>query len=124
MSVSTLPQQPPQAADEASARELLDRATEALHARRLAEVEELELAIQWAVVNGHPRDDRDPMVTPGGDGTPSVREHAIPELAMARETHPASTRALIADALDLAHRFPRTWQVVQAGAVSRGWPAR
>ena len=46
---------------------------------------------------GHPRDQRDPMVTPGGDGTPPVREHAVPELAMARETHPATTRALIAD---------------------------
>ena len=44
--------------------------TEALRARRLAEVAELRLAIEWAVVNGHPRDDRDPMVTPGGDGTP------------------------------------------------------
>ena len=32
------------------------------------------------------------MVTPGGDGTPSMREYAIPELAMVRETHPATTR--------------------------------
>ena len=92
-------------------------ATEALRTRRLAEVDELRLAIQWAVVHGHPRDDRDPMVTPGGDGTPAVREHAIPELAMARETHPATTRALIADGLDLVHRLPRTWAVVEAGGV-------
>ena len=123
MSTPPLPQQPPQAADEATGRELLDCATAALHARRLAEVAELELAIQWAVVNGEPRDDRDPMITPGGDGSPTVREHAIPELAMARETHPASTRALMADALDLVHRFPRTWQVVQAGGCEP-WVAR
>ncbi len=90
MLIATLLQQPPQAADEASARELLDCATGALRTRRLAEVAELELATQWAIVHGHPRDDRDPMVTPGGDGTPAVREHAIPELAMARETHPAT----------------------------------
>ena len=115
MTISLLPQQPPQAADEASARELLDSATEALRTRRLAEVTELDLAIQWAVVNGHQRDDRDPMVTPGGDGTPAVREHAIPALAMARETHPATTRALIADGLDLVHRLPLTWAIVQAG---------
>ena len=101
-------------ADDASPRELLESATAALRRRRLAEVAELELAIQWAVVNGHPETDRDPLLTPGGDGTPPVREHAIPELAMARETHPASTRALIADGLDLVHRFPLTWQVVQA----------
>ncbi|WP_457187663.1 hypothetical protein [Nocardioides sp. P5_E3] len=120
---SLLPHQPPQAADEASARELLELAAGALRSRRLAEVEEIRLAIQWAVVSGHPRDVRDPMVTPGGDGTPPVREHAIPELAMSRETHPATTRALVADGLDLAHRLPLTWAVVEAGDCEP-WVAR
>jgi hypothetical protein len=123
MSIFLLAHQPPQAADEASARDLLDCASHALRARRLAEVAELRLAIQWAVVHGHPRGDRDPMVTPGGDGTPTVREHAIPELAMARETHPATTRALIADGLDLAHRLPHTWAIVEAGRCEP-WVAR
>jgi hypothetical protein len=109
------PQPPPAAADAPSAR-VLKLATGAVRTRRLAEVEELRLAVQWAVIHGHPHDDRDPMVVPGGDGTPEVREHAIAELAMARETHPATTRALIADGLDLAHRLPRTWAVVEAGA--------
>ncbi|CUR60744.1 conserved hypothetical protein [metagenome] len=118
----SLPQSPP-AADEASATQVLAMATDALRARRLAEVEELRLAIQWAVLSGHPRDDHDPMVTPGGDGTPEVREHAIPELAMARETHPATTRALIADGLDLVHRLPLTWAVVEAGDCEP-WVAR
>lgn len=63
------------------------------------------------------------MTTPGGDGTPPVRELAVPELAMARETHPATTRALIADALDLQHRLPRTWAIVAAGACEP-WVAR
>ena len=103
--------------------ELLDCATEALRTRRLAEVAELKLAIEWAILHAHPRDDRDPMITPGGDGTPAVREHAIPELAMARETHPATTRALLADALDLVHRLPRTWAIVQAGSCEP-WVAR
>jgi hypothetical protein len=115
--------QPSPAADEASATQVLTMATTALRARRLAEVEELRLAIGWAVVNAHPRDERDPMVTPGGDGTPSLREHAIPELAMARETHPATTRALIADGLDLIHRLPLTWAVVEAGDCEP-WVAR
>ena len=123
MTIATLPHQPPRAADEASGRALLDCATEALRTRRLAEVAEIELAIQWAIVHGQARDDRDPMVTPGGDGTPAVREHAIPELAMARETHPATTRALLADGLDLVHRLPRTWAIVEAGNCEP-WVAR
>src|SRR5690349_6869357 len=123
MAVSFSSLQPPQAPDEASGSELLDLATGALRSRRLAEVAELELAVQWAVVNGYPRDERDSMVVPGGDGTPGVREHAIPELAMARETHPATTRELIADGLDLIHRFPMTWAVVQAGECEP-WVAR
>ncbi|GIM62721.1 hypothetical protein Pve01_92960 [Planomonospora venezuelensis] len=120
---TSLPHQPPQAADEVSARELLELAAGALRSRRLAEVEEIRLAIQWAVVSGHPRDDRDPVVTPGGDGTPPVRDHAIPELAMARQTHPATTRALLADGLDLVHRLPLTWAVVEAGDCEP-WVAR
>ncbi|WP_374454481.1 hypothetical protein [Nocardioides sp.] len=123
MSIAHSLPQPPLPADEASATHVLGLATHALRARRLAEVEELRLGIQWAVLHGHPRDDRDPMATPGGDGTPSVREHAIPELAMARETHPATTRALIADGLDLVHRLPSTWAVVEAGDCEP-WVAR
>jgi hypothetical protein len=123
MPAALLLPQPPLTADEVSATQVLTMATDALRARRLAEVAELRVAIQWAVLSGHPRDDRDPMVTPGGDGTPEVREHAVPELAMARETHPATTRALIADGLDLVHRLPHTWAVVQAGDCEP-WVAR
>ena len=65
--------QPLVAVDEVSATEILTLAADALRTRRLAEVVELRLAIQWAVLHGHPRDERDPMVTPGGDGTPEVR---------------------------------------------------
>jgi hypothetical protein len=122
MSFSPFSAQPPSAAA-LSAKHLLGLASEALRARRLAEVAEVRLAIEWAVVNGHPRDDRDPMVTPGGDGTPPLREHAVPELAMVRETHPATTRALIADGLDLVHRLPLTWAVVEAGDCEP-WVAR
>lgn len=123
MTTATASQQPPPAADEASARELLALASQAMRARRLGEVAELRLAAQWAVLHGEPTDDRDPMITPGGDGTPPVREYALPELAMARETHPATTRALMADALDLMHRLPRTWAIVQAGECEP-WVAR
>ncbi|MGA8255311.1 MAG: hypothetical protein WB767_01925, partial [Nocardioides sp.] len=100
------------------ARGVLDAATDGLRTRRLAEVVEMKIAAQWAAIHGHPRAESerlDPMTQPGGDGTPLVREYAIPELAMARETHPATTRALMADTLDLMHRLPHTWAVVAAG---------
>lgn len=111
------------AGDELSDRAFLEAAAEDLRVRRLAEVAELVRATAWAARTGEPRDENDPMTTPGGDGTPSVREYAIPELAMARETHPATTRALMADALDLQHRLPRTWAVVAAGECEP-WVAR
>ena len=62
----------------------------------------MRLAAHWAALHGEPTGRRDPMTTPGGEGTPALREYAVPELAMARQTHPATTRALIADTLDLA----------------------
>ena len=99
--------------DELDAARTLAAAGEALLARRAAEVEEMHLAAHWAALHGHPHQHptgkRDPMTQPGGEGTPALREYAIPELAMVRQTHPATTRALIADTLDLQHRLPRTW---------------
>lgn len=113
----------PVCADELSAAGLLAEAAQALGVRRAAEVAELELAVQWAVLHGEPSGERDPMVSPGGEGTPSLREYAVPELAMARETHPATTRALVADGLDLVHRLPLTWAKVRAGECEP-WVAR
>ena len=109
--------------ERAERRGVLAAASDSTQARRLGEVRELEVAVEWAVRHGHPRDERDPMVEPGGDGTPAVREFAIPELAMARDTHAATTRSLMADGLDLVHRLPRTWEVVRAGTCEP-WVAR
>jgi hypothetical protein len=109
--------------DGMSDRVFLEAVASAVAVRRRAEVDEVELAVGWAVRHGHPRDDRDPMVTPGGDGTPVVREYALPELAMVRGEHTLRTRNLVADGLDLHHRLPLTWAKVKAG---RGevWVAR
>ena len=74
----------------------------------------MRVAAHWAVLHGEPVDDRDPMTSPGGEGTPPVREFCLPELAMARETHTATTRHLVADVLDLQHRLPATWARVEA----------
>ncbi len=104
---------PAQHLEERSGAQVLEAAREALRARRATEVSEMRVAAQWAALHGEPRHARDPMTTPAGEGAPAVRELAVPELAMARETHPATTRALLADTLDLQHRLPRTWAVVE-----------
>ncbi|QBX54229.1 hypothetical protein EXE58_01235 [Nocardioides seonyuensis] len=108
-------------------RELLEAAAAGVVARRLAEVAELEVAIEWVVRHGHPLPveggRRDPMVSPGGEGTPAVREYALPELAMARGEHTLRTRAMVADVLDLQHRLPLTWAKVRAGACD-AWVGR
>ncbi len=85
-----------------------------LRARRSAEVEEMLVVSHWAALHGEPRDERDPMTEPGGEGTPAVREYCLPELAMARETHTITTRHLMADTLDLQHRLPQTWAKVRS----------
>jgi hypothetical protein len=108
---------------ERSAQLVLAAAHDALRARRAGEVAEMRVAAQWAAMHGEPRSDRDPMTSPGGEGTPAVREYALPELAMARETHALTTRALVADTLDLQHRLPRTWAVLERLACEP-WVAR
>ncbi len=57
---------------------------------------------------------REKMIQPGGDGTPPMREFAVAELAWARQTHHATTRAAIADILDLRHRLPATFVQMRA----------
>jgi hypothetical protein len=109
--------------EDLDAAQTLAAATDALRVRRQAEVVEMRTAAHWAALHGAPRDDRDPMTQPGGEGTPPMREYALPELAMVRQTHVATTRAMIADTLDLQHRLPRVWAHVEA-ADCEPWVAR
>ncbi|WP_126688170.1 DUF222 domain-containing protein [Nocardioides ferulae] len=82
----------------------------------------MRLAAHWATLHGEPVRQAvdelaglvDPMTQPGGEGTPEVRDHCIAEFGMARRVHAATARALIADTLDLGHRLPATWRIVQA----------
>ena len=88
-----------------------------------AELEDLLLIAHWADL--HASDPRrrpgggrswcgeDRLVEIGGDGTPLVRELCLPELATARQVHTLSLRAAMADVLDLRHRLPQTWAVVE-----------
>lgn len=101
----------------------LAEATASVRLRRATELRELLIVAHWAGRHGHPADERDPMLEPGGEGTPAVREYCLPELAMARDTHFLTVRTATADVLDLTHRLPLTWaKVVALGC--EAWVAR
>jgi hypothetical protein len=90
--------------------------------RRATQVHDLLLVLRWADLHGGDpqlepgavptRYGGDRLVQLGGDGTPSVQELCVHELAVARCTHPMSTRGTMADALDLRHRLPGVWAQV------------
>lgn len=99
----------------------LRRLEEVALARRAAEVEDLLLVLDWADLHAlsaaHDDDDaRRPGGARyddiGGDGTPVMHDLSLCELAIARGVHPLSARSVTADALDLRHRLPRTWEKV------------
>ncbi len=95
---------------------LLAEATGAVRARRLAEVRDLEVLVQWAAVHsGDPAHPRDELVQLGGEGTPLVQEFCLGEIALARGTGVTATVNATADTLDLVYRLPETW-----GACLRG----
>ncbi|MDR6173988.1 hypothetical protein QE364_003181 [Nocardioides zeae] len=105
--------------DHLSPRGLLDAAAEAVRARRLAEVADLEVIAAWAAVHSGesagPVRRRNPLVSVGGDGTPRVQDHALGEIALARSSGVVATINALADVLDLQHRLPLTWAVVRQG---------
>ncbi|WP_166134078.1 HNH endonuclease signature motif containing protein [Nocardioides ochotonae] len=58
-----------------------------------------------------------------GEGTPLVAEFAPMEFGAALGMSTDGARALVGDALELAHRLKRTWQLARAGKVPL-WKAR
>ena len=119
------------AVDDLDAAATLAGAQAAVRDRRAAEVRELELALHWADLHAHdPRDDEQPavpggirLVQLGGAGTPQVQDLSICELALARGQHTLTTRALLADGLDLRHRLPEMYAAVREGGCEL-WAAR
>jgi len=100
---------------------LLAAASEAVRARRLAEVRDLRVLAQWAAVHsGDPCHERDALVHLGGEGTPPVQEFGLGEIALARGTGVAATSNALADVLDLMFRLPATWAVCQVGGAEVG----
>lgn len=82
------------------------------------EVDMLRLALQWADLHGDaPGGPRVPggdhLMLFGGEGTPLVRELVWAELAVVMRRSDIAVRHLGADALDLRHRLPLTFQAVQ-----------
>jgi Domain of unknown function (DUF222) len=108
-----------------------------LRSRRDADVELLQVALDWADLHPDgtlpPPVDENEMrrrrladqvaVRMGGDGTPLVMAHCPAELGAVLETTYTGARHLIADALDLRDRLPRLWTTVQDGRVA-AWKAR
>jgi len=99
--------------DTLDASSVLARAEGLIEWRREVALQDLELVLDWADLHaGEPPVDvpgGDRLVPVGGDGTPSVRDLCLEELAIARGTHVISTRKAMADALDLRHRLPKLW---------------
>jgi hypothetical protein len=95
---------------------LLAVASEAVRARRLAEVRDLEVLAAWAGVHsGDPTQEWDALVQVGGEGTPAVQDFCLGEIALARGTGVTATSNALADVLDLHHRLPKTWAACASG---------
>lgn len=107
---------------ELEAADVLAATEDALVQRRSAQVDDLRLVARWADLHGGDpqlepeavpvRFGGDRLVEIGGEGTPMVQDLCLHELAIARQTHPVSTRSTMADVLDLRHRLPRVWAQV------------
>src|SRR3954465_9705567 len=93
-----------------------------------AEVEVLLQAVEWAhlhqvtdpdeastvlVEHGH-----DTGIPIAGDGAPLVSEFAVAEFASALGLSAGAGRNLVGQALELAHRLPKLWARVHAGALA------
>ena len=85
------------------------------------EVTRLLLAAHWAdlkpgdAVDPHGLPGAERAVQPGGEGTPEIADFAPAELGCSLKTSAGSAKRLMADALDLRHRLPRTWAAARAG---------
>jgi hypothetical protein len=95
---------------------LLAASSESARARRLAEVRDLKLLVQWAAVHsGEPTHPRDRLMELAGEGAPQVQEFCLGEIALARGTGVTATLNVLVDTLNLVYRMPETWAVLETG---------
>src|SRR5215212_3476937 len=97
------------AANAAEAQVLADAVTWA----KLHEVDSLDDAATWWT--GHGQDTGIPLA---GDGAPLVSEFAVAEFGTALGLSAGSGRNLMAQALELAWRLPKTWARIQDGSLA------
>jgi hypothetical protein len=95
---------------------LLAASSGAVRARRLAEVRDLKVLLEWARAHsGEPDNPRDRLLELAGEGAPQVQELCLGEIALARGTGATATVNALVDALNLVYRMPATWKVLQTG---------
>lgn len=103
---------------------VLDRALEALTARRQADASLLVAAVEWAELHpappggpcagwGEPDLHGEGVIPIAGEGTPRVAEFAPFELAAVLGWTADAARELMGDGLELAYRLPRMWRLVR-----------
>ncbi|WP_243058179.1 HNH endonuclease signature motif containing protein [Nocardioides sp. SR21] len=93
-----------------------------------AEIDKLQLAVEWAALNpgdvvDASRSWEERELEVAGDEAPTVAEFSIAEFALAVGMNTDAGRVFIGDAVELAHRLPRTWARV-LGADVASWKAR
>jgi hypothetical protein len=95
---------------------LLAASSGAVRARRLAEVRDLKVLLEWARAHsGEPVRPRDRLLELAGEGAPLVQEFCLGEIALARGTGATATVNALVDTLNLVYRMPETWKVLQTG---------
>ena len=112
-----------------------DQVLAALHSRHLvvsqAEVDQLRLAVAWAVMHPVESIDRGAATVDGtegelaiaGPGAPLVAEFCVADLALALGMSTDAGRTYLGDAIELRYRLPKLWAVVITGRVPV-WKAR
>jgi hypothetical protein len=111
--------------DDMTGGELLDLVGDLAATQRRCEVEILRAALQHAYLNNPDTLDPAEAAKPGrekarrrgGEGTPLVTDFAAAELGARLGVSMYSAWSLMADALDVCHRFPQLWARVEAGEV-------
>jgi hypothetical protein len=95
---------------------LLAASSESVRARRLAEVRDLQVLLEWVRAHsGEPDNPGDRLLELAGEGAPLVQEFCLGEIALARGTGVTATMNALVDTLNLVYRMPATWKVLQSG---------
>src|SRR5687767_12006593 len=121
--------------DDLSPVDLLDALRERKATEDRAAADVLDLAARWADLHPPESIHQAATFTSGrgigleveepiaGDGCPMVAEFCVAELGTVLGISTVSSKRLIGHALELRHRLPRLWTLVQSGRVAP-WRAR